>query len=113
MALKFRLRGLAETFIEHLRCPKCGHDGGPEGDQGFLTEYTRVTYDGIVVVIECEACGEIFVPTNQKFGIINYQKLRNAVDKDGIKTGLPILASVSDVKHDVEKLNAERNDEVM
>jgi hypothetical protein len=112
MALKFRLKGLAETFIENLRCPKCGHDGGEEGDQKFRTDHTRVTFDGIVVVIECEVCGQIFVPPGQRCGIIDPQKLRLAVEKDSDKTGQPVCPSIKEVILDVERLNAVRNSDV-
>ena len=109
MPLKFRLKGLAETFVDSLRCPDCGHDGGEEGDQGFLTERTRVTYDGIIVVVECRICGRIFVPEGQRFGVINSQKLRLAVEKDSLTTGQPIFPSFSSVKLEVEKLNAAKS----
>lgn len=109
MGLKFRLRGLAETFVERIMCPGCGHDGGEDGDQNFRTDLTRVTYEGIIVVIECEKCGEIFIPDGQRHGILNFQRLRTAVDKDSVKTGQPIFPSRTEVRLDVEKLNAEKN----
>ncbi|MCC6954451.1 MAG: hypothetical protein IT290_10060 [Deltaproteobacteria bacterium] len=112
MALKFRLKGLAETFVERIHCPHCGHDGGSEGDSGFRTDYTRVTYNGIVVVIECEQCGEIFVPTDQRCGIINSEQLRDAVERDSVKTGGPVFQNLKDVHLDVERLNAIRNSEI-
>ena len=112
MPLKFRLKGLAETFVDSLRCPDCGHDGGDEGDQGFLTELTRVTYDGIIVVVECRLCGRIFVPEGQRLGVINPKKLRSAVEKDSVTTGQPILSSLSAVRLEVEKLNAAREQKV-
>lgn len=112
MGLKFRLKGLAETFVDRIVCPKCGHDGGEDGDQGFKTDHTRVTYDGIVVVIECGTCGSIFVPDGQRHGIIDSAKLRQAVQKDSLKTGQPICSSIKEVRIDVERLNAERNDEI-
>ena len=108
MPLKFRLKGLAETFVDNIHCPCCGHDGGEEGDQGFLTEFTRVTFDGIIVVIQCTLCKYIFVPSGQKFGVINPQKLRSAVEKDSMTTGQPVLDTLSSVKLDVERLNAQR-----
>jgi ribosomal protein S27E len=108
MGLKFRLKGLAETFIDQVKCPCCGHDGGEEGDQGFRTDLTRVTYEGIVVVISCELCGNIFVPDGQRHGIINTQKLRLAVERDSIKTGQPLYSDRNSVRLDVERLNAER-----
>ena len=52
MALKFRLRGLAETFIESITCPKCKQVGND--DQFFSTEFTKVTFDGIVVIVQCK-----------------------------------------------------------
>lgn len=109
MPLKFRLRGLAETFVDEIACPCCGHDGGEGGDQGFLTEHTRVTYQGIIVVIECTICAHVFVPHEQRHGIINYKKLRSAVEKDSVNTGQPVLTDVGKVKLEVERINAERN----
>ena len=108
MPLKFRLRGLAETFVDDICCPICGHDGGDEGDQGFLTEHTRVTFSGIVVVIECEGCDHVFVPEGQKRGIINSERLRSAVETDSVNTGQPVLSGVQAVRLEVERLNAER-----
>lgn len=112
MSLKFRLKGLAETFVEKIKCCKCGHDGGEEGDRGFNTQLTRVTYEGIVVVIECEHCGQIFVPDGQRKGIINSKRLEIAVRHDSQSTGQPVLTSLKDVKLDVEKLNAIKNNEL-
>jgi hypothetical protein len=110
--LKFRLKGLAETFIDHLSCPKCRHDGGDEGDKGFKTELTRVTYDGIVVVVLCEDCKHVFVPREQRCGIINRQRLKAAVDRDSSNTGQPVFNNLASVCLDVERLNAERMEEV-
>lgn len=112
MPLKFRLRGLAETFVDEISCPCCGHDGGENGDQGFATEHTRVTFDGIVVVIQCDICAHVFVPDSQRLGIINSRKLRSAVEKDSLNTGVPIYTDIACVKLEVEKLNAEQNEEI-
>ncbi len=112
MPLKFRLKGLAETFVDKIRCPKCGHDGGDEGDDGFSTDHTRVTFDGIVVVIECQHCTTIFVPREQRMGIVDFDKLRIAVEKDSAKSGLPVLEKATDVHLDVERLNALKNADV-
>lgn len=112
MPLKFRLSGLAETFIEEIRCPKCGHDGGEGGDQGFKTELTRVTLDGIIVVIQCQCCGHIFVPEGQKRGVIDAKKLRLAVEKDSSNTGQPILSGINAVKLEVERLNAQQQEQI-
>ena len=112
MALRFRLKGLAETFIEALRCPICGHDGGDEGDQGFSTDHTRVTYQGIVVVIGCERCSHVFIPEGQRNGVINHRRLREAVDRDCLVTGQRACSGRDEVKLEVERLNAERQDRV-
>lgn len=109
MGLKFRLKGLAETFVDQLECPKCGHDGGDEGDKGFNTTLTRVTFDGIVVVIQCECCNMVFIPDGQRLGIIDGRKLHDAVEKDSLDTGEPVYPSLESVKLDVEKLNATKN----
>ena len=108
MPLRFRLRGLAETFVDRVSCPRCRYDGGDDGDSNFLTEHTRVTYDGIIVVIECRVCGHIFVPDGQRLGVINSDKLKKAVKTDSASTGQPILTSLSSVRLEVEKLNAEK-----
>lgn len=112
MPLKFRLKGLAETFVDNLRCPCCGHDGGDEGDQGFRTELTRVTYDGIIVVVLCEVCHNIFVPLGQRLGVIDSRKLRSAVERDSANTGQPIFETIASVRLEVERLNAERHEQV-
>ena len=112
MPLKFRLKGLAETFVDHLECPRCGHDGGDEGDEKFRTDLSRVTYEGIIVVINCEVCGHLFVPDDQRMGILDRSKLRSAVERDSVQTGQPICPSMESVKLDVEKINAERRNRV-
>ena len=112
MAIKFRLKGLAETFIEHISCPECSHDGGEQGNTGFFTDLTRVTFDGIIVVVRCGICGHIFVPNGQRLGIINSKRLRDAVAKDSLVTGQPIFSDAEAVRLEVERLNAERQKEV-
>ena len=112
MPLKFRLRGLAETFVEDISCPACGHDGGESGDQGFLTEHTRVTFDGIIVVIQCEICEHVFVPDGQKLGVINSGRLRSAVEKDSNNTGQPVYGGMNAVRLEVERINAERDSKI-
>jgi uncharacterized Zn finger protein len=106
MALKFRLKGLAETFIEEIHCPECGSSG--KDDQYFSTELTKVTLEGIVVVVQCRGCGEIFVPVSQRLGILDPEALRLAVEKDIEETGEPPLSDVSAVRLNVERLNADR-----
>ena len=106
MALKFRLKGLAETFIEEITCPACSMHGSD--DLLFTTELTKVTFEGIVVVVQCRSCGEIFVPQSQRMGILNPSELRQAVQKDHEDTGEPLLSNVSAVRLSAEKLNAMR-----
>jgi len=106
MALKFRLKGLAETFLEQICCPGCGTL--ESDDSKFSTELTRVTYEGIIVVVQCRSCREIFVPGTQRLGVLDPEALRNAVDRDSAETGEPLLPDSSSVKLNVEKLNALR-----
>lgn len=106
MALKFRLKGLAETFVEHITCPGCGACGND--DQHFMTDLTRVTYEGIVVVSECKSCGEIFVPELQRLGVVNRARLYEAVQKDASDTGEPLFQAIQDVRFHAERLNAAR-----
>ena len=106
MALKFRLRGLAETFIDKVECPKC-HTIGTD-DEHFSTELSRVTFEGIVVVCQCRSCGEIFVPTAQRLGVVNSRRLHGAVERDSNDTGEPLMAALNDVVFHVEQLNASR-----
>lgn len=106
MALKFRLRGLAETFIDSLSCPNCGISGND--DQNFMTDLTRVTFDGIVVIAQCKRCNEIFVPDTQRLGVINASQLREAVTKDSFDTGEALFENITAVRQHVQKLNAER-----
>ena len=111
MALKFRLRGLAETFIENITCPHCGMRGSD--DEDFLTDLSKVTFMGIVVVAQCKSCGEIFVPKNQRLGIVNYQALKDAVIKDSQETGDAIYKDVANVELSAEKLNYERKNHLI
>lgn len=106
MALKFRLKGLAETFIESITCPICGVYG--KDDEYFSTDHTKVTFDGIVVVVQCRRCGEIFVPQTQRFGVLDPAELKRAVEKDIEDTGETPLLDYQAVKLNAEKLNALR-----
>ena len=110
MALKFRLKGLAETFIDTIACPECGNI--ESDDSNFGTDYTRVTLEGIVVVVQCKSCGEIFVPDSQRLGIINPRELKEAVKKDSMESGEPLYEGMDSVILNVEKLNAVRRGEV-
>lgn len=106
MALKFRVKGMAETFLESITCPQCGISS-PD-DQHFTTEFTKVTLEGIIVVVQCKSCSEIFVPSSQRLGVLNYSALCTAVEKDSADSGNPILPGLQDVRLSAEKLNAER-----
>lgn len=106
MALKFRLKGLAETFVDSITCPCCGVQG--VDDQNFTTELTKVTYQGIIVVVQCRSCREIFVPDSQRLGVLDNRALRVAVEKDSCDSGEAILPGISAVKLSAEKMNALR-----
>lgn len=106
MALKFRLKGLAETFIDSITCPCCGQVGND--DQNFTTELTRVTYDGIIVVVQCRSCAEIFVPDTQRLGVLDPEQLKLAVEKDCRDTGEALMPNLKSVRLNAEKLNALR-----
>ncbi|MCB0336721.1 MAG: hypothetical protein KDD62_10465 [Bdellovibrionales bacterium] len=110
MALKFRLRGLAETFLEEIYCPGCGTCGND--DTQFSTELTKVTFDGIIVVVQCRLCAEIFVPQTQRLGILDPDELKRAVTKDSEETGEPLLPNLRSVQLNAERLNALRKNEV-
>lgn len=110
MALKFRLRGLAETFLEDIICGACGSRG--TDDETFTTQHTRVTFDGIIVVVQCRKCSEIFVPIQQRLGVINPGALREAVSKDANETGEPVLVNFAAVRLNAERLNALRRGDV-
>ena len=51
MPLKFRLAGLAETFVDNVRCPKCGHDGGDGGDEGCGCRTDRSSRGALALVV--------------------------------------------------------------
>ncbi|MDZ4786644.1 MAG: hypothetical protein SGJ02_11275 [bacterium] len=110
MSLKFRLKGLAETFIDHIECPGC--ETCEADDKFFSTEYTRVTLEGIIVIVQCKACGEIFVPNRQRLGIMDPRELRKAVELDSVETGEPVMPNIEAVKLHAEKINASRRGEV-
>lgn len=110
MALKFRLKGLAETFIDEICCPSCGREGND--DEFFETDHTKVTFDGIIVVVQCRSCREIFVPTTQRLGVVSPQKLRAAVERDHRETGEALLQDIEAVRKNAERLNAIRRGEV-
>lgn len=112
MPLKFRLKGLAETFVDRVICPSCKHNGGDAGDQGFGTDLSKVTLDGIIAVIKCECCQHVFVPGNQRLGIVNSSKLRSALSRDSKNTGQPVFKGIKDVELEVERLNAYREHRV-
>ena len=106
MALKFRLRGLAETFVEEIVCPCCGHEVKDESDGSLSTEHTKVTLSGIVVVVKCGSCQYVFIPHEQKFGVINTQRLQLAVERDSKNSGQPVFRGLGCVKVEVERINA-------
>lgn len=110
MGLRFKLRGLAETFIDSIKCPSCGVVG--HDDTSFTTELTRVTNDGIIVVMECKECNEIFVPSTQRLGVVDYSSLRAAVEKEAKELGHPEVPTLASVRLDVEKLNAARRGDI-
>lgn len=110
MPLKFRLRGLAETFIDSLACPACG--AMSQEDEHFSTEETRVTFDGIVVVVTCNSCSEVFVPKTQRLGVVDPTALREAVIQDSEDTGEPVLQNLQAVQAFIEQSNADRKDDI-
>lgn len=110
MALRFRLRGLAETFIDSITCPCCRSAGSDE--DAFSTELTKVTLEGIIVIVQCRTCLEIFVPDTQRMGILDPPALRSAVEKDCRETGEPLLMNIGSVRISAERLNAMRKGDV-
>lgn len=106
MALKFRLRGLAETFVEDIVCPCCGHEVKDDGEGAVSTEHTKVTLSGIVVVVKCGLCQFVFIPVEQKFGVINIDRLHSAVERDSQNSGQPVYKDLNCVKVEVERINA-------
>lgn len=110
MSLKFRLKGLAETFLDQVSCPCCGHKGND--DQFFSTEMTRVTFDGIVVIAQCKICSEIFIPNNQRMGILSQKALKEAVEKDMSITGETEFSTYQQAAMAVSKINAQRKGQV-
>lgn len=106
MALKFRLRGLAETFVEEIICPCCGLEVKPDNENSISTEHTKVTLSGIVVVVKCGSCKHVFIPSEQKFGVINTNRLQTAVERDSVNSGQPVFRGLECVKVEVERINA-------
>jgi len=110
MALKFRLKGLAETFIDHITCPGCKRC--ESDDENFSTEFTRVTLEGICVIVQCRACKEIFVPERQRLGILNPKALQKAVEKDSVDTGEPVMIDIETARLHAERMNASRRGDI-
>ncbi|MCS6894465.1 MAG: hypothetical protein NZO16_07885 [Deltaproteobacteria bacterium] len=110
MALRFKLRRVAETYIDYIECPNCGYSS--EEIDKFTTELTRVTFEGIVVVCRCGICGEIFLPANQRVGVISFKNLKELILRDSRKRGVAIYRNVRDVKIYVDYLNAVRRGEI-
>lgn len=106
MGLKFRLRDLAETFIDEIVCPECAQRGVDE--EMFATEHTRVTFEGIIVVVQCQSCQTIFVPNSQRLGVLNPRALREAVERDSQDHGEPLFPDFHAVKISAERMNASR-----
>jgi predicted metal-binding protein len=80
-----------------------GHD-----DSQFSTELTKVTFDGIVAVLQCRSCREIFVPETQRLGIVDCERLREAVQQD-VQDGDNLdERSLVGIRLIVERMNAER-----
>jgi hypothetical protein len=110
MALKFRLKGLAETFIDHISCPRC--KTCETDDANFSTEFTKVTLEGICVIVQCKSCSEIFVPERQRLGILNPKELRKAVELDAVETGEPLMNEMDAAILHAERMNAIRRGEM-
>jgi hypothetical protein len=110
MALKFRLKGLAETFIDHISCPRC--KTCETDDANFSTEFTKVTLEGICVIVQCKSCSEIFVPERQRLGILNPKELRKAVELDAVETGEPLMNDMDAAILHAERMNAIRRGEM-
>jgi len=106
MALRFRLKGLAETVVDTITCPCCKSEG--QDDEFFTTTMTKVTYQGIVVVLNCRVCGEVFVPDTQRLGIINPKALTEAIHQDIKEIGEEHLRDLVNVRLETERVNAER-----
>jgi hypothetical protein len=106
MALKFKLRRVAETYLEFIQCPSCGTYS--EDIDHFTSELTRVTFEGVVVVCRCTICGEIFIPPNQRIGVISFKNLKDLILRDARRRGSKIFRNIEDVKNYVEYLNAVR-----
>ncbi|HMO02940.1 MAG TPA: hypothetical protein PKD37_07840 [Oligoflexia bacterium] len=102
MAIKFRLKGLAETFIDRIICPCC-HQASEEDDL-FAAELTKVTLEGIVVVTRCLTCGELFLP-EQRIGVIDPQALKMAVIEDAKEHDEPLLFGYRAVAELIAKNN--------
>jgi hypothetical protein len=110
MGIRFRLSGLAETYIDFIKCPNCGCTG--QDDTMFSTELTKVTFEGIVAVLQCRVCSEFFVPDTQRLGVLDCNKLRLAVEKDLIKGEKFEERTIAGLRLSIEKLNAERQGRV-
>jgi hypothetical protein len=105
VALRFKLKNLAETVIEELKCPGCGLIANDE--QLFSTDLTRLTKDGIIVMAECRCCGEVFIPTGQRTGIMDVINFREVINREYSDESFP-APSRNSMELEAEKLNAIR-----
>jgi hypothetical protein len=103
MALRFKLKNIAETVIEELKCPGCGLIANDE--KLFSTDMTRLTVDGIVVVAECRCCGEVFIPIGQRTGIMDVRNFREVIKSEYGHAKGPAPSRQS-MEMEAEKLNA-------
>ena len=103
MALRFKLKNIAETVIEELKCPGCGLIANDE--KLFSTDMTRLTVDGIVVCAECRCCGEVFIPIGQRTGIMDVRNFREVIKSEYGHTKRPAPSRQS-MEMEAEKLNA-------
>ena len=106
----YQVKETFENGVRKIDCPCCGANG--IDDSNFSTEHTKVTYQGIVIVLECKHCDEIFVPQNQRLGIVDSGQLKMAVSYDSEQSGEPLYENIDSVLMNAEKLNAFRKGEV-
>lgn len=80
MSVLYKLKGVAETRIEEVCCPRC-EVSEDDIDDFFDIENIFPTFEGIIATVKCFSCGFYYIP-EQEIEIVDDRKLKIGVSKD-------------------------------